>query len=96
VEGNHIDENVDMVGLVNDAFVMADQVTEDVHNHLMDGIAQDGDNAMGGIEVEGNRDVDKRPYFGGLVNDQEHVVEDVEKANNKPLKKAMFILMVET
>jgi hypothetical protein len=23
-------------------------------------------------------------------------VEDVEKANNKPLKKAMFILMVET
>jgi hypothetical protein len=24
VEGNHIDENVDMVGLMNDAFAMAD------------------------------------------------------------------------
>jgi hypothetical protein len=59
VEGNHIDENVDMV---NDAFVMANQVAKDVHNHLMDGIAQDGDHAMGGIEVEDNHDVDRRPY----------------------------------
>ncbi len=73
VEGNHIDENVDMVGLVNDAFAMANQVVEDIHNPLMEKVTQDGDHAMGGREVEDNHD----------LNDQEHVMEEEEKANEQ-------------
>jgi hypothetical protein len=75
--GKNIDENVDMVGLVNDAFVMVDQVAKDAHNLLMDEAIQNGDHAMGGIKVENNCDVDKRPYFGGNSNEQEHVMEDL-------------------
>ncbi len=62
MEGNHIDENVDMVGLMNDAFVTTDQVAEDVHNPLMERATQDGDHAMGGIEVEDNYDLEHATY----------------------------------
>jgi hypothetical protein len=62
VEGNHINENVNMVGLMNDAFAMADQVAKDVHNPLMERATQDGDHAMGGIEVEDNDDLERATY----------------------------------
>lgn len=48
VKGTHVDEHVDMVGQMNNAWIMMiDQVTKDVHNILMLGVAQDGIHAWG-------------------------------------------------
>ncbi len=62
MEGNHIDEYMDMVGLVNDAFAMANQVVENVHNPLMERASQDGDHAMEGRKVEDTHDLERAAY----------------------------------